>query len=227
MRSRLRSVLLACAALLVESNLLGAQAADLEFSPTAPPNGHRVYHSPARHSDTTQRGECDHSSENTLAFDAAVRAARELASRGYAVRVGRGTYTSAWQNSIAFGADVHVVLHSNAREHPPACSVDAPANLGTLVMYRSTSTQSRELATEIKTRVGPLSPGGHDYICPHPGNPCTGIPKLAEIMHPKAVVAYSESEFHDWDRGAQWLRQSGTWAIQLAAAIDEFFHYPR
>jgi hypothetical protein len=227
MRSQVRPILLACAVLVVQSNLLGAQTADLEFSPTIRANGHRVYLSPARHSDAAARGECENTNENDLARDAAVRAAKELAGRGYYVRVGRGTYTSAWQNSNAYGADVHVVFHSNSRVHSPGCGQDTPANLGTVVLYRVTSDQSKELAGEIKTRVGPLSPGGHDYICPHPGNPCTGIKRLAEIMQPRAVVAYSESEFHDWSRGAQWLRQNSAWATQIAAAIDEFLHYPR
>jgi len=203
-----------------------AQTPDEDYPPVGSWNNVRVYLSPARHSDTGKRGECDGASENILAYNVAKATAVILASRGYHVRIGRGTFTSAWQRSNAWGADLHIVLHSNARGEGGGCDAN-PVNFGTMVLFKKTSPESLELATELKTHLGPLSPGVHDFICPHPGDPCTRINQLAEIMHTNAVVVYSETEFHDWSRGVSWLKANSPWALQLAAAIDEYLHYPR
>jgi hypothetical protein len=118
-------------------------------------------------------------------------------------------------------------MHSNAKGTAAnACHQTANNRYGTNVIYRINSNLGRQLAELIVDHLGPASPGTADYVCYNPGHSCTKI-DLGELRETRAVAAYSESEFHDWNIGYTWLARAGTWAHLLADAIDEFLDYPR
>lgn len=218
---------------------------DLIYDSLSAWNGKKVYLSPARHSDAGGRGECTGSSgmgslnENTAAYRYAYYAAsgnyigsststdalRNLRTRGYKVRIGRGTVSSAIANSNAWAADVHVPIHSNARSE--SCSDSDPSRHGTHVIYKSYGQTGGEgLSGLIKDTVGVSSPGTNDLIC-HNSSACTAFDCLGELCNTSAKAAYLEREFHTWNQGAKWMAtdQYHTW--RLGWAIDAFLGYPR
>ena len=68
-------------------------------------NGKRIYMSPARHTDSGSRGECNGVGENDMAYwnsrDASTGSSASLTGRGYNVRLGTTTYQEAVNNSNA------------------------------------------------------------------------------------------------------------------------------
>jgi len=220
-------------------------ASDLTYDPLMTWNGKKVYLSPARHSDAGGRGECQDGNgmgslnENTAAFRFAYYAAsgdyigdsttsnayRNLRTRGYKVRIGRGTVSSAISNSNAWGATVHIPIHSNAR--PENCNDTTASSHGTHVIYKSYGSNGGEgLAGYIKDTIGASSPGTNDLIC-HNSSDCTIFTCLGELCNTNAKAAYLEREFHTWNLGAKWMAtdQYNTW--RLGWAIDQFLGYPR
>jgi hypothetical protein len=228
--------------LLSAAGLAEAQQADLIYDPYGTWNGYSIYLSPARHTDTGGRGECA-SDENTMAYYVAWDAAngnyyndaydpssvnRNLRARGYRVRIGRGTIQSAIDNSNAWGADLHIPLHSNA-DVSGQCSRTDASRFGTVVIYWSSSTGGQALASQLLSTVGrgtgQVSPGTNDYTCYNPGHPCTTI-TLGELRYTSAVAAYMESEFHTWNTGVNWLNNSPVWAWRIGWAVDSYLGYP-
>jgi hypothetical protein len=235
----------ASVAALVLAGISTVRAADdLVYEPVGAWNGKRVYLSPARHTDAGSRGECGGSAgmgtldENTAAYRFAYYAAtgnyvgtstststgRNLRTRGYRVRVGRGTLSSAISNSNSWGAHIHIPIHSNARSE--ACSNTSAGSHGTVVIYKSYGSSGGEgLAGKIRDKIGPVSPGTNDFTC-HNSSSCTSISCLGELCQTVAKAAYLEREFHTWNKGAAWMEndQYNTW--RLGSAIDEFLGYP-
>jgi len=241
-----RLAMVASLALVVLAATAGAAYAadDLIYDPYGTWNGKRIYLSPARHSDTGSRGECGGASENTLAYNVAYYATngsyyadqydpyssyRNLRARGYKVRIGRGTVSSAISNSNAWGADLHIPLHSNA-DVSGQCSRTTASRFGTVVIYWYTSGGGPDLASDLLYTVGTvsgyISPGTNDYTCYNPGHPCTTI-TLGELRYTSAVAAYMESEFHTWTTGVNWLSDSWVWAWRIGWAVDLHLGYPR
>lgn len=220
------------------------EAADLIYDPYGTWNGYKVYLSPARHGDAGGRGECrTWLDENELAYDVAYYATngtyyndaynpshsnRNLRSRGYKVRIGRGTASSAISNSNAWGADLHIPIHSNADVHNQCSRTDA-SRFGTVVIYWHTSSGGPNLASDLLYTVGTASgytsPGTNDYTCYNPGHPCTQI-TLGELRYTNATAAYLESEFHTWYTGYDWVYDSPTWAWRIGWAVDSHLNYP-
>ncbi|HIE55936.1 MAG TPA: hypothetical protein EYP90_12300 [Chromatiaceae bacterium] len=209
-------------------------------------NGKRIYLSPARHSNAGQRGECPGllGNENTAAFNVAVRTADDyldipgswwfgnfvliyklgLAVRGYQVRVGTGTLASAILNSNTWPADVHIPIHSNARnEGSLGCANANPNTHGAVAVY--VSSQGELLADEIIRQYQGVTPGAQDFSC-HVSSPCTAFNSLAELNNTSAVAAYLEREFHTWDEGADFLSDGEEYSW-LAEAVDAYLGRPR
>ena len=219
--------------------------ADLTYDSLSEWNGKKVYLSPARHSDAGSRGECTGSdgmgdlNENTAAYRYAYYAAsgnyvgsstsdspyRNLRLRGYKVRIGRGTVSSAISNSNAWGADVHIPIHSNARSE--SCSSTNTSRHGTHIIYKSYgSTGGEGLSGFIKDTVGVSSPGTNDLIC-HNSSSCTAFDCLGELCKTSAKAAYLEREFHTWNTGAKWMKTDQYHSWRLGWAVDQFLDYPR
>lgn len=220
-------------------------AADLSYDSIANWNGKKVYLSPARHSDAGGRGECTGANgmgnynENTAAYRFAYYAAsgnyvgsavstsegRNLRTRGYKVRIGRGTVSSAIQNSNAWGATVHIPIHSNARNE--RCGNTNAASHGTVVIYHSYGESGGQgLSDFLKQTVGVSSPGSNDFIC-HNSSDCTAYSCLGELCNTTAKAAYLEREFHSWNQGAKWMQTDQFNAWRLGWAVDRFLGYPR
>lgn len=208
-----------------------SSAQDLIYNP-AVSNGKRIYLSPARHSDTGGRGECLGLSENDIAYWNSRLAAygnfssqnvKNLNERGYTVRIGTSTVQGAINNSNAWGAHAHIPLHSNTPS--TSCATTAAGSHGTLVIYRTGSTNGQRLATMLNKWLGGGSPGTRDTTCYNPNHPCTRI-DLGELRDTAAPAAYLEAEYHTWDTGANWL-WTEPWSWRIAAGVDEHFGYPR
>jgi hypothetical protein len=216
----------------------GAKA-DYLYEPYGTWNGFKIYLSPARHSDAGGRGECGGNNENTMAYNVANTATngnyyddlynttsqyRNLRARGYRVRIGNGTLRSAIDNSNAWGANLHIPIHSNADVAGQCTRTDA-SRFGTVTIYRYTSTNGAKFAGWLRDTVGPSSPGTRDYSCKNPGDPCTTI-DLAELRETYAVAGYLESEFHTWNTGVNWIKQA-YWPWRIGWAVDGHLGYPR
>jgi hypothetical protein len=213
--------------------------ADVIYNPYGTWNGYKIYLSPARHTDAGSRAECGGNNENTMAANAANTATngnyfndvydttsqyRNLRSRGYQVRIGDGTLRSAIDNSNAWGASLHIPMHSNADVAGQCTRTDA-SRFGTVTIYRYTSTGGKAFTAHLRDTVGASSPGTRDYSCQNPGDPCTTI-DLAELRETTAVAGYLESEFHTWNNGITWLKKP-SWPWRIGWAVDAYLGYPR
>lgn len=206
-------------------------AADEQHFPYVGFNGFRIYLSPARHTDTGQRGECG-LDENENAYRAARAAAitpsgsnQPLTGRGYKVQIGRGTLATAIANSDAWGADLHIPIHSNARPEA-VCSNTNAAQHGTVVIHKDGSGASSALSANLRDWIGAASPGTNDFKCAN-ADPCTAIKSLAELNQPRALPAYVEQEFHTWKTGANWMVDAAPFGWRYGAAVDTYLGYPR
>ena len=96
--------------------------------------------------------------------------------------------SSKCANSEAFGADLHVPIHSNAYNGQAT---------GTRVYYGADGSAGHKAAKAILARLGAITPGAPDL--------CKPYPELYEIRTPKAPTAYIETDFHDNPQVARWI----------------------
>jgi hypothetical protein len=210
-------------------------AADVEYQPHGAWNGYKVYLSPATHSDSGSRGEC-YLDENVNGWLAANNSAtgtfqndhQNFRYRGYKVRIGNGTVSSAIMNSNSWGADVHVPLHSNAGA--VNCGSTNRAVNGTWAIDQGNLFDNLlgqdmvQWVGEFDGGLGQRSPGTNDQTCQT--QQCTNFSSLGEISQTNGVSSYVEIEFHTWNWGADYLANADRWSWRLAAAVDDFLDYP-
>ena len=96
--------------------------------------------------------------------------------------------SSKCAKSDAFGADLHVPIHSNAYNGQAT---------GTRVYYGADGSAGHKAAKAILARLGAITPGAPDL--------CKPYPELYEIRTPKAPTAYIETDFHDNPQVARWI----------------------
>ena len=101
------------------------------------------------------------------------------------------------RESDAFGAELHVPIHTNAFNG---------SIMGTRMFCYNGAGRGMAACKAIFARVAPLSTGTSESIQVNP--------KLYEVRVPKAPTAYLECEFHDTVEGARWI-------VENAAAIGE------
>ena len=90
--------------------------------------------------------------------------------------------------SDAFGAELHIPIHSNAFN----------ANVtGTRIFYGVDGSAGHKAAKAILARLGPVTPGAPDMV--------QAYPQLYEIRTPKSPTAYIEADFHDVAAVADWI----------------------
>jgi hypothetical protein len=196
-------------------------------------NGIKVYLSAPRHIDSGSRGECGWEENiNGRIFNlyAAGQSAdppgdTTLTARGYDVRVSANSpVESGWRlnrdESDNWGANVHLVTHSNAWE---ACK-STPQYL--LVMFRSGNTNSTNLTTKLLAALDPKVPGGQNSWN------CDGLGECSALA---PHVAYIELFFHTNQAAVDWFQgptndPEATGARQaspmLGLALDEHLGYP-
>lgn len=199
--------------------------ADSTFQPSGAWNGLQVYLSVACHDGNdgvpggpciTNTG-CNGFSENTQSYNIASRAAigtgtgMNLVERGYRARIGDGTAGTNISNSNAWGANLHMPLHSNAAGSGP-CSGGTAANRGTWGLYNNQS--DANCAAQVVQKVGGLSPGNADQSVYRDN--------IGELFT-NAPTCYYESEFHTWQSGASWLTNHVNWTYKIGATADAYF----
>lgn len=200
-------------------------------------NGKRIYLSAAWHTaDAGARGECRYPdgtsrTERTMARNLGEDLADHtvqnvpysgLTRRGYRVRLGRGDPNENTYRSNTWGANAHVPLHSNAASGSGTCA-NREANIrGTWQIYRGGD--GSVLPGRLRAQLNDISPGTNDRVCTI--QECTSYSCLIELCGIDAHSAsYSETEFHDWNRGIKFLTEDRLeLAWTMATAIDNHFH---
>lgn len=114
---------------------------------------------------------------------------RALERSGVQVKVGHyDTMENRCKASDAFGADVHVPIHTNAFNGEV---------MGTRIFSYDTKGKGWKYANAVFKVLAPLTPGKSENVKP--------APQLYEVAHPKAPTVYIECEFHDNVAGAKWI----------------------
>lgn len=118
-----------------------------------------------------------------------------------------GTMASKCQASDAFGADLHVCIHTNA------CNGKVS---GTRMFCHDATGKGMKACKAIFSVLAPLTPGKSENISVNP--------QLYEIRVPNAPTAYIECEFHDVPSVAKWIVEHTTdIAEAIAHGICNYF----
>lgn len=221
-----RSLRVLVAALLVATAVLaydvGTASADNTYVP--PPgswNTKKVYLSPASHSPDNIG--CDNYAESAGARAIATKVKDYLYARGFAVRIGTGTYTQNVTSSNSWGSHVHIPIHSNATTFD--CSSPYNYNLGgSWLMYKPGSTAGSNLAQKIFDQLKASSPGTWDLK--NTDEVLSGK-QLHELRATNMPSAYVEAAFHTFRPDVDWLRLTTTVGNKIGAGIDNYFGNPR
>lgn len=90
--------------------------------------------------------------------------------------------------SNAFGADLHLPIHTNAFDGKVA---------GLRIMVYKKGGEAEQIAKAIMDTLAPITPGSSDGISVYPG--------LYEVKNSNAICVYIEVGFHDNPEEAQWI----------------------
>ena len=125
---------------------------------------------------------------------------RALERSGVQVKVGHyDTMENRCKASDAFGADVHVPIHTNAFNEKV---------MGTRIFSYDTKGTGWKYANAVFEVLAPLTPGKSENV--------KAAPQLYEVAHPKAPTVYVECEFHDSAEGAKWIIEH---TVEIGEAI--------
>lgn len=219
--SRLMIALVLALSTIVGFDVSVASADSTYYPPLGSWHGRKVYLSPALH--YPENIGCDGYQESTGARRIALNVRDYLLARGYAIRVGSGTYTANVTSSNAWGSTVHIPIHSNATTLD--CTAPYNFNLGgTWLMYRTGSATGSNLAQKIFDAMKAFSPGTLDLK--GTDEALAGF-QLHELRATVMPAAYVESAFHTLRPDVDWLRLSVTVASKIGAGIDNYFGNPR
>jgi N-acetylmuramoyl-L-alanine amidase len=214
------------AALLVATAAIGYDAGTASADSTYVPlpgswNTKKVYLSPASHSPDNIG--CDSYAESAGARAIATKVKDYLFARGFAVRVGTGTYTQNVTSSNSWGSHVHIPIHSNATTSD--CSSPYNYSLGgSWLMYKPGSTPGSNLSQKIFDQLKASSPGTWDLK--NTDEYLSGK-QLYELRYTNMPSAYVEAAFHTFRPDVDWLRLTTTVGNKIGAGIDNYFGNPR
>ena len=215
---------LSIAIVMALSTLVGvdvpAASADATFTPS-PWHGRKVYLSPALHS--PENVGCDGYQESLGARRIATRVKDYLYARGYAVRIGSGTFQQNVASSNAWRATVHIPIHSNAAAFDCTSPYDFGLG-GSWLMYKPGSASGSNLAQKIFDAIKASSPGTWDLKSTDEA--LSGF-ALYELRNTKMPAAYVETAFHTFRPDVDWMRLSTTVGNRIGAGIDNYFGNPR
>lgn len=124
-----------------------------------------------------------------------------LVANNFIVRVGDGDPNEASTRSNNWNAHAHIPLHSNAGL-PGACGnvEDNKPVAGTWQIYNAGD--GNNFPERMKNQLDGVTPGTNDRICTI--TTCTQYSCLQELCAIDAATAsYSETEFHDWNKGVE------------------------
>jgi hypothetical protein len=201
-------------------------------------NGVRIYLSSPRHSNSGTRGECgweENINGRLVNLDAATATYGSYGLADdweYEVAVSGNPHDDGYlknrEASNNFGADLHLVTHSNA--NGSGCGDTAQY---VLTMFKSTNSNSVALANQLATALDPVVPGHKNSWN------CDG---LAECGALAPHVAYLELFFHTNKAAADWFMAAGGdhakgctdgqcgWAQSgrtVATTVDAYLGHPR
>lgn len=223
-------------------------ASDQTYGSIGGYNGYRVYLSSPTHSDSGFRGECRNPGweENVNGRAWNYYAAlgeyhndvynpnspyRNIRTRGYQVVVSgnprNNDYIGNRTRSNNWGADLHIVSHTNASKPCP------DGTQYTLGMWRAHDvTYGKALAVRLTTVVGNVAPGPTRNWCAG-SDPACGSGGLAELSAQAPRKAYMELIFHTNQASQTWFKGTGNadrgsqrYAWRYGAAIDNELGYP-
>ena len=103
------------------------------------------------------------------------------------------------RESNAFGADLHIPIHTNAYNGKVA---------GLRIFVYKTGGEAEKIAKAVSAELAPITPGTSDGISAHPG--------LYECKATNALCVYIEAGFHDNPTEAQWIIDH---TVDIAEAI--------
>lgn len=149
--------------------------------------GHKIFISPSDQNRNTYAS--GNTAEDIQCGKIAIATKSALERCGFEVKlVQYATMAEKCAASDAFGAELHVPIHSNAFN----------ANVtGTRIFYGVDGSAGHKAAKAILARLGPVTPGAPDMV--------QAYPQLYEIRTPKAPTAYIEADFHDVAAVADWI----------------------
>lgn len=111
------------------------------------------------------------------------------------------------QKSNAFGADLHVPIHTNAFNSSVS---------GTRMFYYVDGGEGHKACKAIFARLAPVTPGNSESI--------RADASLYEVRVPSAPTAYCECEFHDNANTAKWIVENTTLIGEtIAHGICDYF----
>ena len=109
--------------------------------------------------------------------------------------------------SNAFGADLHVPIHTNAFNGTVS---------GTRMFYYAEGGEGQKACQAIFARLAPVTPGTSENI--------RADASLYEVRVPAAPTAYIECEFHDNPAASQWIvEHTGDIGEAIARGICDYF----
>lgn len=109
--------------------------------------------------------------------------------------------------SNAFGADLHVPIHTNAFNGTVS---------GTRMFYYAEGGEGQKACQAIFARLAPVTPGTSENI--------RADASLYEVRVPAAPTAYIECEFHDNPTASQWIvENTGLIGETIAQGICDYF----
>lgn len=118
-----------------------------------------------------------------------------------------GTMASKCQASDAFGADLHVCIHTNAYNGKVS---------GTRMFCYNANGNGYKACKAIFDVLAPFTPGTSENIRPNPS--------LYEVRVPSAPTAYIEVDFHDVPSVAKWIVENTTEiGEKIAEGICSYF----
>ena len=149
--------------------------------------GHKVFISPSDQTANTYAGGGTTEAIQCGKIGIATKAALEQC--GFEVMLLQyATMAEKCAASDAFGAELHMPIHSNGFNKKVT---------GTRIFYGVDGSEGHRAAKAIIARLGPVTPGSPDMV--------QAYPALYEIRVPKAPTAYIEADFHDVEAVADWI----------------------
>lgn len=149
--------------------------------------GHKVFISPSDQVKNTYAGGGTTEAIQCGKIGIATKAALERC--GFEVQLLQyATMAEKCAASDAFGAELHMPIHSNGFDGKVS---------GTRIFYHSDGGEGHKAAKAILATLGPVTPGSPDMV--------QAYPALYEIRVPKAPTAYIEADFHDVQAVADWI----------------------
>lgn len=232
-----KGLALVMTALLVGSMALTAHgshtvitSSDVTYNPSSW-NGYKVYLSSPRHSDSGGRGECGWEENingrhwNIYAASTTSGGQGGLKNRGYKVTVSANARDNGWatnrQSSNNWGADVHIVTHTNAT----GSGCGEPAQY-LLVMYRSGDNNSIGFKNDLITTLNPAVPGGsNSWDCDHLGE-CNNNLLAAHRAYVELFFHTSQSAVSNWFQAGGGVGDGIDSAWRLGYGVDLHLGYP-